>query len=431
MTVTDSRPAIAQATPTPESPGGTPNSQQAKRSAAPKELPPAGASPRPAAKAPIPTAAAPGGTELADRHATFDTQGANAVGDQPDVPGPTAKIDATPAAQSLLDPALCLAADILDDLEKVRTANENRLRQLTRGGVDDERIRSGKVASVADLPPDKDGELRGFSLDERHRDVARLAAMVEALKRIEHDATLQLQRQLRRHPLHGWVKAQRGVGEKQAARLLAAIGDPYVNSAKGEPRTVSALWAYAGLHVLPASQYRRDVQGETAGRAQLPADRTWTDTHPFGVGGGGGDPGRSTCDTQSNTAGVAPKRQRGQRTNWSTTAKTRAYLIATSCLKQLVKPCQAAGSEGQWRAVHHAGCVCSPYRVVYDRRRAHTATTHPDWSDGHSHQDALRVASKAILRDLWREAKEIHELRAVANAYPATKLPTPPPAGDR
>lgn len=32
----------------------------------------------------------------------------------------------------------------------------------------------------------------------------------------------------------------------------------------------------------------------------------------------------------------------------------------------------------------------------------------PDWSDGHSHNDALRIASKAILRDLWRAARAWH-----------------------
>jgi len=262
--------------------------------------------------------------------------------------------------KTLLDPALCFAADVLDDLERVRTANESRLRQLTRSAED------------------ADGELRGFGLDESHPDVARLAALVDTLKRVEHDAVLQLQRQMRRHPLHSWVKAQRGVGEKQAARLLAAIGDPYINAATGLPRTVSALWAYCGLHVVSGSQ----------------------------AVGGGGDPGRHFIDAQALHAGVAPQRARGQQANWSVRAKTRAYLIAESCLKQILKPCHAAAFEGRWLPMHYDVCICSPYRVVYDRRRIRTATTHLDWTDGHSHNDALRVASKAILRDLWCAARD-------------------------
>lgn len=45
------------------------------------------------------------------------------------------------------------------------------------------------------------------------------------------------------------------------------------------------------------------------------------------------------------------------------------------------------------------------YRLLYEQRRAHTATTHPEWTDGHAYADALRIVSKAILRDLWTAAQ--------------------------
>ena len=275
-------------------------------------------------------------------------------------------------ALSLLDPSLVLPADVLDDIERVRIANENRLRQMTRGGWSDERIKSGKYKDPTELPPDADGDERGFGLYETDQGVANLAAMVETMVKLEKDATSNLQKAMRRHPLGPWVKAQKGVGEKQAARLLAAIGDPYINSATGQPRTVSALWAYSGLHVLPASQSSSDAHTHSAGGEQT------------------SDPGHPDDGTQSSTAGVAAKRQKGQKANWSTNAKTRAYLIATSCIKQ----------------------ADSPYRAVYLQRREHTATTHPDWTPGHSHNDALRVASKAILKDLWIAAREIHNSRS-------------------
>lgn len=70
-----------------------------------------------------------------------------------------------------------------------------------------------------------------------------------------------------------------------------------------------------------------------------------------------------------------------------TLIKMRAYLVSTSCIKNLN----------------------SPYRAVYDTRREHTATTHPDWTLGHSYNDALRIVSKALLRDMWIESKRIHE----------------------
>jgi hypothetical protein len=44
-----------------------------------------------------------------------------------------------------------------------------------------------------------------------------------------------------------------------------------------------------------------------------------------------------------------------------------------------------------------------PYGEVYAKRRARTMITHADWSKGHRRSDALRVAMKVFLRDLWRE----------------------------
>lgn len=302
-------------------------------------------------------------------------------------------------------PLLALLADTLDDLERTRIANENRLRQLTR------------------TETDSDGEERGFGLTLDQPQVAALAAVVEALAKLEHQSTLNLQRALRQHPLGPWVKATTGIGEKQGARLIAAIGDPYIRpeqynedgsvKSKEGPRTVSALWAYCGLHVLPGGHWTGDIHTSTAAG----------DQHR--------DTGQSELDARSPVAGVAAKRRKGERANWSTTAKTRAYLIAESCLKQLDSQCKASRASSDTRdgtagpVLRHAGrdghevfatqarsavpaCSCSPYRVVYDDRRAHTAVTHPDWTDGHSHQDALRVASKAVLRDLWRAARDWH-----------------------
>lgn len=232
----------------------------------------------------------------------------------------------------MADPFLALAADVLDDAERTHIANANRLRQLTRTATD------------------SDGEDRGFGLDESHPDVARLAALVDLLARVEHDATLNLNRLLRKHPLYPFLKGIRGVGDKQAARLLAAIGDPYWNDLHDRPRTVSELWAYCGLR-----------------------------------------PGQ--------------RRTRGVKSNWSTIAKTRAWLVIESCMKQLDAGCKT----GTGVAEHVVGCSCSPYRVVVDERRTRTATTNPDWTPKHSQLDGMRVASKALLRDLWREAKRLHD----------------------
>lgn len=260
-----------------------------------------------------------------------------------------------PVVPLLDDPTLALAADMLDDLERVKLASQNRLRSLT------------------DDTPDADGVLRGSAMPLSHPEVARLAALVQMVEAAEHQAVLNLQRAMRSHPLGPWVKAQRGIGEKQAARLLAKIGDPCVNATAGTYRTVSQLWAYCGLHVVA-----------------------------------GGDPGQAALDTHTTPAGVAARRQKGQKANWSTDAKTRAWLIVQSCMKQLDASCKTDTGIAE----HVEGCGCSPYRVVIDQRRQRTATTHPEWTPGHSLNDAMRVASKRLLRDLWREARRCHGFAA-------------------
>lgn len=47
-----------------------------------------------------------------------------------------------------------------------------------------------------------------------------------------------------------------------------------------------------------------------------------------------------------------------------------------------------------------------PYRKVYDARRAHTATTHPEWTKKHAQKDALRVMIQRLLTDLWLAWRE-------------------------
>lgn len=269
---------------------------------------------------------------------------------------------------SLADPFLALAADVLDDLEATRIANENRLRQLTR------------------TEEDSDGEERGFGLDERHPDVRNLTLMVDAISVLEHRAELQLKRQLRRNPLGPWVVSQRGIGEKQAARLLASIGDPYINSSTGKPRTVSQLWAYCGLHVLSAGHTSTDAHAERAGGDQQ----------------AGGDLDHGRNDTQPSTVGVAARRQRGVKINWSATAKSRAYLISIAMLKAGNREAYDRRKKATEGRLHKAPCVrCGP--------SGKPALPGSPLSDGHRHADALRVQSKHMLKLLWREARRLHQ----------------------
>jgi hypothetical protein len=319
---------------------------------------------------------------------------AAAEGSPPGVPDPfRAAVEAQTALLGLL------AANV-DDLEGVRIALQNRIRQATQTTVD------------------ADGHMRGLGLDERNPYVADLTAVLQQAQDVEAAAVRSLRRAMRRHPLGPWVKAQRGLGEKQVARLLHAIGDPYwrpelvtvtneqVLIDPARPRRVSELWAYCGLHVLPARQALVDAHKRNAGGNQT------------------GHPDQLRADAHRPFVGVAPKRQRGQPVNWSTTAKTRVCLIAESAMKQLAKPC-VVDPEAK-AALHVDGCRCSPFRVVYDDgRRKYASSVHKipcprcgpagspapvgsPLSDGHKHSRALRLVAKAVLKEMWLESRRLH-----------------------
>lgn len=337
-----------------------------------------------AAPTPIADAPRPADPNIDSGHGGSDAR-ATTAGVEQSPPGATMR-EPTPSGSAsrpvdLDDPFLKMAADVLDDLERVRVANENRLRQLTRTATD------------------ADGEDRGFGLDERHPDVARLSALVDALRQAEHDAELQLGRTMRRHPLYPWVKATVGIGIKQGARLLAAIGDPYIRPElirkdgtvePSRPRRVSELWAYTGYHVLRSGQSGDDNQSALAGAA------------------GGDDPGHRASEAHTRGAGVAPTPRRGQRCNWSTSAKMRAFLIAESCVKQTASPYRVVYDEGRVKyadAVHATECRrCGP--------SGHPAAAGSPLSAGHQHARALRLVAKRVLRDLWRESRALHQAAA-------------------
>jgi hypothetical protein len=112
---------------------------------------------------------------------------------------------------------------------------------------------------------------------------------VALLEGLERQATRALEKAMKAHPLGPWVARTKGIGLKQAARMIAAIGDPIWNGAAGRPRRGPAeLWQFAGH----------------------------------------GDPARS-------------KLRKGQPVEHSPTAKMRVHLVAVSCMKQRESPYRA------------------------------------------------------------------------------------------
>lgn len=273
-------------------------------------------------------------TNLPDAQGRFDSQNCHGVGDQAGTEAAQAVCDSQQRVGGLgpilADPSLALAADVVDDLEQVRKAEVERLRALTDAGE------------------------RGHGLSIEHPDVARLAALIELLGNVEHQAVLNLERVMRKHPLGPFIKRSKGLGDKQAARLLAAIGDPYWNDLHNRPRTVRELYKFCGMHVVN---------------------------------------------------GAAPSKVRGERVNWSPKARMRLWNIASKCV--------VVGHGGPYRdiyeqarlqyadAIHTTECKqCGP--------KGDPAQPGSPLSASHQLARAKRRVGKEVLKDLWTEARRLH-----------------------
>lgn len=263
-----------------------------------------------------------------------------------------------PLHGSIAAAELRILADSLDDLEKLRIATDNRIRALA--------------------------QVYGITDDDATPEVLRLRALADGITKLEHSAELDLCRAVRHHPLAGWVKRTIGIGEKQGARLIAAIGDPYWNTLHDRPRTVSELWAWCGYKVVPVGQGNGNAQKSTAD-GHTNASQTGPANH-------------------STPAGVAQARRRGERANWSAEAKMRAFLVAESCVKQAKSPYRPVYDATRLKhaeAVHASDCRrCGP--------AGKPAQAGSPLSPGHQHARALRAVAKEVLKDLWREARALH-----------------------
>lgn len=184
----------------------------------------------------------------------------------------------------------------------------------------------------------------------------RLVQIADGLSEAERKAVNELRKAVKLHPLGEWISEQQGVGEKIAGRVLGVLGDPYlrIDPETGEvkPRLVSQLWSYCGY-----------------GDAE------------------------------------AQVRRKGELANWNAELKKHTYLIAVSCMKNRKSPYRKVYDERREQdaeAVHEKDCVrCGP--------SGKPAKKGSPLSDAHKHARALRAVSKAFLKDLWLEAKKIHE----------------------
>lgn len=324
----------------------------------------------------------------------------------------------------LADKALDLHAAIVEDLEKVRIAEGNRLRLLVTPV--DQPDQDGVCRGVGWLPPGvepgekvvanaltaaerhlreagKDGRVK--APDGWHKPVWSLCMILLQLRATEKSAVTELEKAMRAHPLGRFQKSVDGLGAKQLGRLLGIIGDPYMRGA----RVLDD-----GTPFPPAPRTRGQLRALC----------------------GHGDPERKPFKGMTQEDAKALGRR---------DAKTRLRLIAERLMVSGLDKRHGCGrAEGDPYATHSTECECSPYRLLYDEARKEYAKRvheeqcqnrkprwqkpngcgtfeHPEWGapgtpwrDGHALAAALRLVGKQLLDDLYGEAKRLHEERGAS-----------------
>jgi hypothetical protein len=255
-------------------------------------------------------------------------------------------------------------------IDTLRTLHRARRLEMSKQQGNDRRLESFIRRSYTDWNPDEDEKARAKAN-------AKVAKIIAAAREGEgdeltlaivraHDAAQAPSKELlanhekamcalaRELPVWPWCEAIRGAAEKGLATIVAEAGDlsNYATPAK--------LWkrlGFAPYQSFAGSAWRR----KTWAPRQLTAEE-WTDI--------GFSPVRYSFMQQIASKGLFLAQ-------WQSAAK-------------------AQSDDGKGRPT-------GPYGKIYAARRAHTATTHPDWTPKHSHMDALRIMMKAFLKNLWSE----------------------------
>lgn len=265
---------------------------------------------------------------------------------------------------------------LLDDLERVRIMNSNRIGALERS--------------------------YGESLPH-------LLEIATPLNQAEHLAELELVRAWRKHPLAPWAKESRGVGEKSIARLIAEIGAPAIGSKGHWETSKNGANPDTEDQAPDAPDEEATAQTDDQSADASKKSREWIIDEYFertvsqlwaycGVG----DPARSRIPKGAVQSDLL---KRGK-----PRAKKQLYLIATSMLKSGIRGGEPVSNWGEFYVnarvkyadrVHAADCP-----------PCHASTGDP-WKPGHQHMAALRLMEKEFLKELWKQDRRLRGLEVV------------------
>jgi hypothetical protein len=171
-------------------------------------------------------------------------------------------------------------------------------------------------------------------------------------EKARHEIELQMCRIVRKLPVHKWQKPVQGFGEKALGIIIGECGN--LANYDHEDKLKKRL----GLAPFEGKAYSRWRTDGGLTKEQ------WTD------------------------AGYAPRR------------RAELHSVMEPLFKHQSEWPEKVQKDGSIRPFRPA---LAPYGMAYYRRRAHTATTHPEWKPIQSHMDGLRVMTQELITDLWSE----------------------------
>ena len=288
--------------------------------------------------------------------------------------------DAVARDASPTEPLLQLAAAGYERAQRDRIRYGEQLRAILQG-----RDARWELSADVDDATDVDTRLREIR-ETGGGPVPILGRLYAAAWRQECEMGAQMQSLIGRHPAWSWLRRVRGVGSVLAARLLSRLD-------LARAPSPASFWAYCGLGTVAAEE---QVCEECGARVFVaPGTRVQAPHSMPGRRGMCTGPLRARGLTGSVRVAQARPR-RGERAAYDLEAKTICYLIGVSFVR-----------------------CGGPYREVYDERKAHIASTHPDWPAKRMHLAAVRATVKRFLADLWVAWHEAEEAAAAEQGAPA------------
>jgi len=214
-----------------------------------------------------------------------------------------------------------------------------------------------------------------------------LGKLYAAAWKQECEMGAQMQSLIGRHPAWPWLRRVKGVGSVLAARLLSRLD-------LARAPSPASFWAYCGLGTVAAEELVCDRCGARV--FVSPGTRVAAaHTPPSGRGRCSGTLRPRGLTDEVRVAQGRPRR--GERAPYDMEAKTICYLIGVSFVR-----------------------CGGPYREVYDERKLHLASTHPDWPAKRMHLAAVRATVKRFLADLWVAWHDAEDAAAAERGAPAT-----------